>query len=227
MIKIVNIITGIAFLTTPLVSCQSKDAKASVADKEIAPVEIINHTGETVNVKEFIAWCGNPENKLSKAKDIADLEFKLSYLPPEWMAFLELKTQPYDLPQFAKTKENYSEMSYFKFRIEVIDGGGELLKYKLQSPAQYEERVRYTSFDMQNDLCLVQDNDTLRPGLFLFERIFEVAPYGTAMLAFDNKKFDKNKGFTIVYNDVLFDKGYVKFNYTDKQLINLPNISEL
>jgi hypothetical protein len=27
-----------------------------------------------------------------------------------------------------------------------------------------------------------------------------------------------------VYNDKLFDKGFIKFNYKNKQLINLPNI---
>jgi hypothetical protein len=174
-----------------------------------------------------VGWCADPENRLTKTKSISDMEFRLNYLPAEAMAFLELRTEHYDPEKFRRTTGNYSEMSYFNFRMEAIGWSGELLKYKLQTPSQYDERVKYLSFDMQNDLCLVQGQDTLLPGLFQFERIFEAAPYASVMFAFDNKKFDKYKGFTLVYYDRLFEKGFVKFNYKDKQLINLPTITAL
>lgn len=189
--------------------------------------EIKNHTAENMNVKEFLRWCADENNRLSRSKDISEIRYKLSYLPAEAMAFLDLRTEHYDLAKFRKVGEGYGEMTYFNFRLEVIDGNGELLKYKLQSPEQYDARIKYMSFEIQNDLCLVQGNDTLLPGLFQFERIFEVAPYTTVMFAFDNKKFNPKEEFTVIYNDKLFENGYVKFNYRDKQLFNLPNITEL
>lgn len=184
-----------------------------------------DNTSEKLSVNEFVSWCADKDNRLVKEKAIADLRFKLAYLPPEAMAFIELKNEDYDFNTFQKACEGYSEMTYFNLRIEAPEGTGELLKYKLQSPAQYDARIHYMSFVMQNDLCLVQGNDTLLPGLFHFERIFETAPYASVIFSFDNKKFNKNEEFTIIYNDRLFEKGYVKFNYKNKQLINVPNIT--
>ena len=227
MIKSIHIIISMAVLIFCDVSCHVKGAQGKTEEHEEESFTPKDHSAEKMSLKEFMGWCADKNNKLSKEKDIEDMRFKLSYLPPEAMAFLELRTEKYDLSKFQKTSKDFSEMSYFNFRIEVIDGTGELLKYKMQSPSQYDARIKYASFEMQNDLYLVQGQDTLLPGLFQFERIFEVAPYATMMFAFDNKKFDKTSEFTIVYNDRLFEKGFVKFNYKNKQLINLPNISEL
>src|SRR5438105_2151917 len=75
----------------------------------------------------------------------------------------------------------YSEMTYFNLKIELTNGQGEILKYNLASPQQYDSRIKYISFGMQNDIFIVQNSDTLRPGLYQFERIFEVAPIATVM----------------------------------------------
>jgi hypothetical protein len=209
-------------------SCGPHDShSAAGGEKGTEPAQVKDYTVEKVTVKEFMRWCADEDNRLSRSKEISEMRYKLSYLPPEAMAFLELRKEPYDLPKFRKLSDSYSEMTYFTFRIEVLDGSGELLKYKLRSPAQYDARVKYMSFDIQNDLYLVQGKDTLIPGLFQFERIFEVAPYANVMFAFDNKRFNRQEEFTIIYNDKLFGNGYVKFNYRDKQLFNLPNITEL
>lgn len=225
MTKILTIIMG-AFILTASMSCNVKGehVEAADADPETAAKD---YTQENMTIKEFVSWCADDNNKLTKLKEILDMKFKLSYLPPESMAFLELRTEAYDLTKFQKTCQDYSAMTYFNFRLEAIKGKGELLKYRLRSPAQYEARIKYMSFNMQNDICLVQGKDTLLPGLFHFERAFEAAPYATTMFAFDNKKFNKNSDFTIFYNDRLFEKGYVKFSYKNGQLINIPNISEL
>jgi hypothetical protein len=116
-------------------------------------------------------------------------------------------------------------MSYFKFRIGKSEGTGELLKYNLSSAQEYTNRLNYISFEMQKDIFLIQDKDTVYPGLYHYERVFEVAPYATIVLAFDNEKFKPENEFTIVYNDRLFKKGYIKYNYKAGQLIDLPKIS--
>lgn len=227
MIKQFKIVSFFAIVIIAVVSCHSREAKEQLNEESEETTEVKNYTEEKVTVQEFVTWCADKNNKLCKSKDISDIRFNLTYMPAPSMAFLELRTETYDFPKFQETCDHYAEMTYFNLKLEVIDGTGELLKYKLQSPAQYDQRVKYMSFDMQKDICLVQGKDTLLPGLFQFERIFEVAPYSTVMVAFDNKKFNRDNEFTIIYNDKLFEKGFVKFNYKNKQLINLPNISGL
>lgn len=227
MTKLFYIFIILVTVNITVTSCHNKDFSDQHSEQEEEPIETKNYTKDNLTVQEFLSWCGDKNNKLYKSKDIADLRFSLSYLPASSMAFLELRTESYDFQKFKEACIHYSDMTYFNFRLEIIDGTGELLKYKLQSPAQYDGRVKYMSFEMQKDIYLVQGTDTLLPGLFHFERAFEVVPYSTVMVAFDNKKFNKSNEFTIIYNDKLFEKGFVKFNYKNKQLINLPNISGL
>ncbi len=228
----VKYFTLLIFLGVILLSCSDKknsslseEAKIN-ADTDSEHTKLEN-TKSNVSLKEFVSWCSNPANQLNKSKDISELKYSLIYMPMETMAFLELRNQQYDYSKFQKTCGNYSEMTYFNLRIELTSGNGELIKYNLKTPAQYEERVRYTSFGMQNDIYLVQGNDTLRPGLYQSERIFEVAPYMIASFGFDNKKFDNKKEITIVLNDQLFEKGFIKFNYKNGQLIDMPTITVL
>lgn len=227
MIKQFGIAVFFATVFITVASCRGKEVQEQLDEQTDDKIEQKNYTEEKLSVQEFATWCADRNNKLSKSKDIADIRFDLSYMPKESMALLELRTEQYDYPKFKETCNHYADMTYFNFKIEVINGSGELLKYKLDSPSQYEARVKYMSFEMQKDIYLIQGKDTLLPGLFQFERIFEVAPYSTVMFSFDNKKFNRNNEFTIVFNDKLFEKGFVKFNYKNKQLINVPNISGL
>lgn len=185
----------------------------------------LSNTKTELPLEQLVKWVGEKENDLSKTKDISEMTYHLSYMTKECMAYMELKDKPYSKEDLQKTLGYYSEMSYFNFRIELKAGQGELLKYNLKSPQQYTERISYVSFEMQKDIYLVQGKDTLLPGLYHFERTFDVAPFTTVMLAFDNKKFNPSEEFTVVYNDKLFNKGFIKYNYKPKQLIDLPNLA--
>lgn len=204
-------------------SCSENSAKETepINDEHIS----LSNTKTDLPLPEFVKWVGDKENNLSKSKEISEMKYHLSYIPKECMAYLELKDEAYTPEQFNKTLESYKTMTYFNFRIELKDGKGELLKYDLNSPQQYTERINYVSFGMQKDIFLVQEKDTLFPGLYHFERTFDIAPFTTVMIAFDNEKFNPEKEFTIVYNDKLFNKGFIKYNYQPKQLIDLPNLS--
>ena len=219
-----NYIFIVALVATLGFACGADREKVLLERSSVDQMSSEVYTDKDVTVQEFVDWCADDDHKLNKLKEISDMKYNLSYLPAETMAFLELRKETYDFSKFQKAKEGYSEMTYFNFKIEALNARTELLKYKLSSPAQYDERVKYMAFGVEKDIYLVQGTDTLNPGLCHFERIFEVAPHGTLLFGFDNTQFDKDKEFTIVYNDRLFGKGFVKFNYKNKQLINLPKI---
>lgn len=193
----------------------------------LLPEERAAFSKEALGAEEFVRWCADETHELHKTKELSDIRYALSYMPAETMAFLELRKKAHSFAELMKAKEGYSEMSYFNFRIGAKEHSGELLKYALRSPEQYERRVDYLAFRMEKDICLVQDGDTLYPGLYHFERSFEAAPYASVLFGFDNRQFKKAEAFTIVYNDRLFDKGLVKFAYCAQQLIYLPSITAL
>ncbi|MBL7884406.1 MAG: hypothetical protein JNL69_10090 [Bacteroidia bacterium] len=212
------------FVFAVIVSCNETDKVGDTSLSNSKSTELHN-INSSMSLDRFVEFVANKENQLTKNKEISDINFQLAFMPKEYLAYLELKNENYSKEQFAKTASHYEGMSYFNLRLHLLKGQGELLKYNLSSGQQYEARIKYMSFEMQKDVFLVQGNDTLLPGMFHFERIFEVAPYATVMLAFDNAKFNQEEEFTIVYNDKLFNKGFIKYNYKNNQLIDLPNIT--
>jgi len=225
-IKVLNRHSLLLFLFAfVFAGCDRSSDDSSAEETEAIGAQELQYTQRSVPLEQFVTWVVDKENKLVKDKTISDINYQLAYLPQEYLAYNELKGETFDKAKFEEVEKGYSELTYFKFRIEAKEEKGELLKHDLQSAQQYNERINYMSFKMQNDIILVQEKDTIFPGLFHFERVFEVAPYATVMFAFDKKKFDPVKGFTIIYNDHLFNKGYIKYNYRQNQTIDLPNIT--
>ena len=98
-----------------------------------------------------------------------------------------------------------------------------LLKYDLHSRKEYEDRVNYFAFGMQNDIRLVQGGDTLPCQLFHFERVYDVAPYATFLLAFPLGK-DYSSDKTLVLFDHGFNKGILKFFFDGRDIKNVPQV---
>lgn len=210
-------------LATVIYSC-SDNAMEQEEERKSEHLSLSN-TKTELPLEQLVKWVGEKENDLSKTKDISEMTYHLSYMPKECMAYMELQNKSYSKEELQKALGYYNAMTYFNFRIELKEGQGELLKHDLNSPQQYNDRINYVSFEMQKDIFLVQGKDTLFPGLYHFERTFDVAPFTTVMLAFDNEKFNPSDEFTVVYNDKLFNKGFIKYNYKPKQLIDLPNLA--
>lgn len=218
-----NRFKNISWVLSALVFACCSDAEMNESGQ--ASHQPLEHMNERLPLKEFLSWVIDEENGLTKKKKISDIDYKIAYLPAEQMAYMELKNEPYTEEKFNSTLQNYKNMSYFNFRIELNSQSGEVLKYNLNSAQHYSERINYLAFGMQKDIFMIQNGDTLFSGLYHFERIYDLAPYATVMLAFDDKKFKKENEFSIVFNDHLFNKGYIKYNYKPNQIIDLPNLA--
>lgn len=211
-------------LALSVCSCGHPDNadEETVGTNERPPLQ---YTEKKLPVDQFVTWVADKDNKLIKDKTISDINYQLGYLPPEYLAYTELKGEEYGQEKFDAVKKHYLGMTYFKLRITVKNGNGEALKYELRSAQQYNDRISYLSFRMQKDIYLVQGKDTVYPDLYHFERVFDLAPYVDVMLAFENTKFKPENEFTINYADGLFNKGNIKYVYKNNQLIDLPKIS--
>jgi hypothetical protein len=213
-------------------SCAKIQEGAAINTVSINSAEDLNeykseYKGEKLGLKEFLSWYRSADYRLNRFYKVAELEYSMNYVPAECMSFIELRREKYDYKRFCEAKVSYESMLYFNLKIEVKEGRNELLKYKLERPQDYEARIKYISFDMQNDIYAIQGKDTIYTGLYQFERIFDVAPYSNVMLAFDGKALNPNEELTIVYNDRLFNNGFIKFHYKKEQLTDLPIVTEL
>lgn len=180
----------------------------------------------TLTPTEFVAWSDDVTNYQSKTQQIAEMKYTLTHLSAEYLAMQELGVDA-SKEAIDSLKTNYSEMMYFRLRIEADGYNQELLKYQLAEAAEYERRVRYCSFDIASDLQVEKAGELpLMCGLSHFERSFDVAPFVTIMLGFDRKDiYDKNNNVVVTYNDNLFGKGLVKFSWTKDELEAIPSIT--
>lgn len=184
-----------------------------------------NRSSGNMSPQEYVQWVQNPDNGLRKKKIIDDLTFYAQYKPYEYIVCMEQQTeQIYD--SLLKRKMNeLNGMQYYDFKIMLKDGEGELLKYQLSTQEEYNKRVNYFAFAMQNDIQLVEEKDTLPCSLFHFERAYDVIPSCTFLLGFEKKLSNKSK--TLIVYDKIFKKGYIKFTFDEKELQNIPTIKVL
>jgi len=78
----------------------------------------------------------------------------------------------------------------------------------------YQEGVKYMSFNIEKDFYVVTSKDTIACSGVTFERNFKVAPYHKVLLFFTG--ISPNENIQLIYTDRLFKKGIIKFKFQDK-----------
>lgn len=173
---------------------------------------------------EFVGWCAAEDNPQKHSQQIGDKVFEVKFLPAPLLAIREAGTDA-TAEMLAAAEEHYTDLVYFKLEIRGENAKGELLKQDLKNAAEYQQRVMYCSFRIQNDISLVTDKgDSIACAICQFERAFDVAPVTDFTIAFDRKAIGNAKSLTIILNDNLFHNGLVKFSFTEEELKCTPKI---
>ena len=231
MNRTIQIIFVMLFCFLFLMKCKEPVAVANVDESENAgesvSADIKDVTNEVLPVSDYVKWVQDFKNGLRKEKKMDDLNFILQYKPAEYIVCMEEREEKmYDT--LLKSRVNdLKEMQYYDLKIMLNKEEGELLKYNLSSKEQYEKRVNYFAFRMQDDIQLVEGKDTLPCVLYHFERTYDVAPYCTILVGFnlDTKNIQKQK--TFLFHDRTFNKGLLKFTFKENKLTNLPKLETI
>jgi hypothetical protein len=176
---------------------------------------------EKLNPGDYITWMDDKKNGLKVEKMIGEYTYMLQYKSTDYVAVMDLKRDSIGNPEFQKKREEYSSFEYYNFRISS-ETPGELLMKNVEGAGDYEQRIRYFSFDMQKDIKLLNGKDTADCVLFHFERVFGVAPYATFLLGFPVSNSDGDK--TILYDDKVFGAGRVYLTIRSKNIKKLPSV---
>jgi hypothetical protein len=181
----------------------------------------------TMPSENYITWVRNPQNGLVKTKTIDDLKFTVQYKPYEYIVCLEERSDKVaDTTMKRKVKE-LDGMQYYDLKILLKTNEGELLKSGINSMEEYDKRVKYFSFGMQNDIQLVDGKDTLPCVMYHFERAYDATPVCTLLLGFNKDNSNAAKPKTLLVYDRTFNKGLLKFTFTEKRLQTLPKLLTL
>lgn len=215
-----------------MLSCQNniENNKDRDAVKDTYPMSeqeldaLILETPPLLSPTNYVQWVEDPKNGLKKEKEIKDIVFNLLYQPAEYIICQDRKKESITSDELKKELDAHSELEYYNLKIAAKDANGELLKYNLDRGADYKERVDYYAFQFEKDIKLITGTDTIPCSIFHFERTYDVAPYSSFLFAFKIPAKSKGKDRTIIIDDKIFNKGTVKFFFSEKRIKTLPKL---
>lgn len=161
----------------------------------------------------------NLENRGWKSKlhvqKIDNISFTATDVPIQYYLLKELGDA--DLVKVDSIYEENKRERVIEFAFEE-DSEKDLLQEKF-THLDYKKAVEYMSFTIEKDFYAVTPkNDTIKCSGVQFERNFKVAPSNKILLFFSGINPDDK--IQLVYQDNLFGKGTIKFNFVDP-LLNL------
>ena len=198
-------------------ACSQSEESVNEFKSSIAYIDYCK--SDIITPDDYIQWV---DAKFSKQVNYGNVIYELKYIPVEYKL---LKNSKYkSIEAFNKDVKEFSNSQYFTFRISVKDYSGNPIKYNLVSENEYYARVEYLSFGILNDICLIENEDSLFCKLNNFERSYNLDPYITESFSFDKVDTTSNGDKVFIYNDRLFGNGIIKFRFSNKELNNSPKI---
>jgi len=175
---------------------------------------------------EYSQWMRNPDNGMLQSKKIQDFEFIAQYKTPEYITVLEEKRNDLEAQLVSnRVAELGTDMAYFNFRIQ---GKSYPLQQGTSSEHEFNQRMAYANFGMQEDLKLVEGGDTLDCHLYQFVRNYNVAPYLDFVIGFSRKnKTSVKEEKTLIFNDNAFGVGKIKLHFSSSDFNQLPKLKTL
>ena len=219
------LIIALVFLFSCVKNAGKNENKVNVP-KSLSSGEKERRSELVLSPVEYIKWVNNSENNLMFSKAIEGIHFSVLCKPADYIVCKEIRRDKITSLEQSNIKSQLGDLQYFDLRITIDDFKSEFLKYNLSSITEYEKRVDYCAFQMQNDIKLVSGTDTIPCSIFHFERTFDVVPYGEFVLGFEKPIHSATEETFVVY-DKLFNKGTIKFTFDASNLIYLPKLSTI
>lgn len=179
---------------------------------------------ENLIPSDYVTWVNNEENGLLKKKTVQPLEIEAVYKPLPYIIANEKRTNEIPQIEYDKRAKELEGMHYFTVKLSIIGGKLDITNFEVETDAQQQERLAYLSFAMQDDIKLVEGTDTLPCALYHFERSYDLAPYRTFVLGFEQKEENKTKDKTLVLDLAYFRTGPIKLNFASSDLARIPNL---
>ena len=171
----------------------------------------------------YIRWVRENKALLTERKEIGELFYEAEYTPVDYLVLRDLQdSATITREMFERQKKNREELLYFTLRVGMCRKQGDPMYYRSSGNEEYAMRVKYFSFDMQNDLHLITASDSLNCLLHIFERDYGLSGMLTFNLSFKNTGVPGD--MTLIYDDAVYNHGIVKLTFEKKKLRKIPQI---
>lgn len=157
--------------------------------------------------EEIIAYVDDTRNGFIQTKEVGELKFAAKYLPTDYLVAKS------DL-----TGDSSKEDMRFAFRISDIDARKDFLMDYANDANDFTKILDYLSYQSASNFQLITDRDTINALNCTFINTYNLAPYVEFVVVFDYAARKSSNDFSFVYQDVVFDKGPIRMNFSGKVL---------
>ncbi|MEN0049143.1 MAG: hypothetical protein AAF806_18940 [Bacteroidota bacterium] len=172
-------------------------------------------TSKELKVKDYLQWIEQEKNGLLVKQQIDHIEYGCQYKPK---TYLVLKRNP-KLPvkDFEQALEEYEDLHYFSLLIK------EQAKATSLNQQQKADKVKYYSFQIQQDLRLVEGRDTLACVFAHYDPSYGIRDYEKILLAFEKREVVSNDDLELLlYNRI--EDHHAKMMIQRENIIQIPSI---
>lgn len=166
---------------------------------------------------------------LVRTRTVNDVEFEVRYLPPELLAYRELrKLRSTDRVQFDSLCAMYSGTNAFelRFRSTPPNEGRDVMYKDIASEEEYKARLMTLNFDMPDLLRLKVANQMFLPELALAENTYSLKPERVVLAVFSDEGLSaslvKATHVRFQFSDEVFFSGLHNFTFESRALSNVP-----
>ena len=177
---------------------------------------------DSLSPEEYIVWIKSTDNGLTTTKNVGGYSYSLQYTPLDYILINEYK-EALTEPVAKIERKDRDGLQYFKLQVST-NSGTDILKNNVTSAAEYEQRLNYLAYHMQQDVQLVDQGDTLPCSIYHFERTYGLTPHRTILLGFKASRGD-SQDKVLVINDQLTQNGIVKLKIKGDQISKIPPVS--
>jgi len=166
------------------------------------------------------------DESLQQKKTVGPIDYTFKLLTPELLALKSAYDGNHRIDP-VKYKQRLQELKgylYINIDMQVNQQGqASIMKYKVKTPEEYQQRVMYYEFYAKDDIRLISNGVEIPTVSYHYENHLDLMPYNTLLFAFPMQK--DMKSFQVVFNDRALNNLFVKANFNIKDLNSLPNLT--
>lgn len=178
---------------------------------------------EMLSPKQYIKWVEEKNHGFMQVQETPEYRYSLLYKPKP---YLVLKSQPdagKNQASFIAAEKTFEDLNYVSLWFETPNSGDPVQQGKAEKEV-LEQRIHYCSFDIQQDLVLLEGSDTLRCVFAHWERLGSITSRQHFILAFEKSRHDPNADKLFVFKNHLQEEDIVQFHIRKEVLKKIPSL---
>jgi hypothetical protein len=173
-----------------------------------------------LNAHQLAEWFQDTKNGYRVVKNSNQYTFDLQLRPILYEKALSIINNYNNDEEILNDDLSY----YFTLKIKHHSGSDISTINTQNQMDKIEKNLYYLSYIMEDDVFLVQGNDTIKPLYFIYEKPYNLSKYSTFNFCFTLENIKEKSDIVFVIDGGFFNTLPVKFKFSKEDIYNHPKL---